>query len=91
VEVTIDIDVQAMLDSRAHTEELVRDLQLTLLNAADRDAPTAATVAVIRLASAPRRRERGLPRGAPADLQPDHQRGQASSDADGTPPAAAAK
>lgn len=33
VEVTVDIDVQAMLDSRAHTEDLIRDLQLAMLNA----------------------------------------------------------
>lgn len=50
IEVTIDIDVQAMLDSRAHTEDLVRDLQLTLLDAADAGTTSAATTAVVRLA-----------------------------------------
>jgi len=32
IEVAVDIDVQAMLDSRAHTDDLVRELQLTLLD-----------------------------------------------------------
>jgi anti-sigma regulatory factor (Ser/Thr protein kinase) len=32
VEIEVEIDVQAMLDSRAHTEELLRELQLILLN-----------------------------------------------------------
>ena len=42
IDVELDIDVQAMLDSRAHTEDLVRDLQLTLLSAgAAADAGTA--------------------------------------------------
>ncbi len=53
IEVGIEIDVQAMLDSRAHTDDLVRDLQLTLLDAADAaDAGTAsaATTDVVRLA-----------------------------------------
>lgn len=50
VEVVLEIDVQAMLDSRAHTEELVRDLQLALLRAADLDTPTDATAQVIGLA-----------------------------------------
>lgn len=31
VEIDLDVDVQAMLHSRAHTEDLVRELQLTLL------------------------------------------------------------
>lgn len=39
IEVTVDIDVQAMLDSRAHTDDLVRDLQLTLLNTAGESRP----------------------------------------------------
>lgn len=38
IEVVVDIDVQAMLDSRAHTDDLVRDLQLTLLDTT-RDCP----------------------------------------------------
>jgi anti-sigma regulatory factor (Ser/Thr protein kinase) len=50
VAVTLEIDVAAMLASRAHTDELVRDLQLTLLNAADRHAPTEATEPVVDLA-----------------------------------------
>jgi anti-sigma regulatory factor (Ser/Thr protein kinase) len=50
VEVVLDTDVEAMLASRAHTEELVRDLQLTLLNAADRHAPTESTEPVVDLA-----------------------------------------
>ena len=50
VDVTVDTDVKAMLDSRAHTEELVRDLQLTLLNAADRHAPTESSEQVVDLA-----------------------------------------
>ncbi len=42
IDIDLDIDVQAMLDSRAHTEDLVRDLQLTLLSAGDAvDAGTA--------------------------------------------------
>lgn len=32
IDVTVDIDVTEMLESRAHTEDLVRELQLTLLN-----------------------------------------------------------
>lgn len=40
--IDLDVDVQAMLDSRAHTEDLVRDLQLTVLSAGDAvDAGTA--------------------------------------------------
>lgn len=50
VDVAVTIDVQAMLASRAHTEELVRDLQLTLLNAADHGAPTEARTQVVDLA-----------------------------------------
>ncbi len=50
VDVDVKIDVQAMLSSRAHTEELVRDLQLTLLNAANQDAPTEAKAQVVDLA-----------------------------------------
>lgn len=42
IDVDLEIDVQAMLDSRAHTEDLVRDLQLTLLSVgAAADAGTA--------------------------------------------------
>lgn len=42
IDIDLVIDVQAMLDSRSHTEDLVRDLQLTLLSAADAvDAGTA--------------------------------------------------
>lgn len=50
VAVALEIDVAAMLASRAHTDELVRDLQLTLLNAADRHAPTESTEPVVDLA-----------------------------------------
>jgi anti-sigma regulatory factor (Ser/Thr protein kinase) len=50
VDVTLNTDVEQMLASRAHTEELVRDLQLTLLNAADRHAPTESTEPVVDLA-----------------------------------------
>ena len=50
VEVSFDVDVQAMLDSRAHTDELVRDLQLTLLDAAARGAPTGTAARVVVLA-----------------------------------------
>ncbi len=50
VEVNVDIDVQAMLDSRAHTDDLVRELQLTLLNSAYRVTTSAATDSVVRLA-----------------------------------------
>jgi anti-sigma regulatory factor (Ser/Thr protein kinase) len=39
IEVAVDIDVQAMLDSRAHTDDLVRDLQLTLLDSASESRP----------------------------------------------------
>ncbi len=39
IEVAIDIDVQAMLESRAHTDDLVRELQLTLLDSARRSGP----------------------------------------------------
>jgi anti-sigma regulatory factor (Ser/Thr protein kinase) len=43
IDVDLDVDVQAMLDSRAHTEDLVRDLQLTLMSVGDAvDAGTAA-------------------------------------------------
>ena len=50
VEVAVDTDVAAMLASRAHTEELVRDLQLTLLNAAASSAPTESIQPVVDLA-----------------------------------------
>jgi anti-sigma regulatory factor (Ser/Thr protein kinase) len=50
VDVALDTDVEAMLASRAHTEELVRDLQLTLLDAAERHATTESTEPVIDLA-----------------------------------------
>lgn len=50
VEVTLEIDVQAMLDSRAHTDDLVRDLQLTLLDAADEESASPASSAVVALA-----------------------------------------
>lgn len=43
IQVSVSIDVQAMLDSRAHTGDLVRELQLTLLddasNVTGRDFP----------------------------------------------------
>ena len=35
IDVDLEVDVQAMLDSRAHTEDLVRDLRLTLLSVGD--------------------------------------------------------
>ena len=50
VEVDVTVDVEAMLASRAHTEELVRDLQLTFLDARDREAPTAVAAEVVDLA-----------------------------------------
>lgn len=50
VDVEINIDVQAMLDSRGHTDDLVRDLQLTLLDGADSKRATAAPGAVADLA-----------------------------------------
>jgi anti-sigma regulatory factor (Ser/Thr protein kinase) len=50
VDVELDIDVRAMLDSRAHTDDLVRELQLTLLNAAYRVTTSTATDSVLRLA-----------------------------------------
>lgn len=44
LDVDVQVDVQAMLDSRAHTADLVRDLQLTLLSAGvAADAGTAST------------------------------------------------
>jgi len=46
IEVAVEVDVQAMLDSRAHTDELVRDLQLTLL--AGRSETTPDIVALAR-------------------------------------------
>lgn len=39
IEVAVDIDVQAMLDSRAHTDDLVRELQLTLLDSTSESRP----------------------------------------------------
>ena len=53
IEIELDIDVQAMLDSRAHTEDLVRDLQLTLLSlgqAADAGNATRDDTALVALA-----------------------------------------
>jgi anti-sigma regulatory factor (Ser/Thr protein kinase) len=53
IDVDVDVDVQDMLDSRAHTEDLVRDLQLTILSSgAAVDAGTASTDAttLVRLA-----------------------------------------
>lgn len=86
VEVTFEVDVQAMLDSRAHTEELVRDLQHTLLNAADQDAPTEATEAVVRLALRLDSGERGDSQ-SPPPASPVHQRRQAPAHTDDTPSA----
>jgi hypothetical protein len=50
VEIDIDIDMQAMLDSRAHADDLVRDLQLTLLDSADAERASAADDEVVGLA-----------------------------------------
>lgn len=45
IEVAVDIDVQAMLDSRAHTDDLVRELQLTLLHSASESRPDVVALA----------------------------------------------
>jgi hypothetical protein len=53
INVDLDIDVAAMLDSRAHTEDLVRDLQLTLLStsaAADTGRATRDQTTLVSLA-----------------------------------------
>lgn len=50
VEVAIDIDVQAMLDSRAHTEDLLRELQLSLLNSTWQVTTGATPPPVVQLA-----------------------------------------
>ncbi len=50
VNIDVEIDVQAMLDSRAHTDDLVRDLQLTLLAAAEPGSTTSTPAAVVALA-----------------------------------------
>lgn len=50
VDIDVEVDVQAMLASRAHTDDLVRDLQLTLLAAAEPGSTTTAPAAVVALA-----------------------------------------
>lgn len=53
IDIDLEIDVQAMLDSRAHTEDLVRDLQLTLLSvgaAADAGTASRDETTLVRLA-----------------------------------------
>ena len=50
VDVELDVDVRAMLDSRAHTEDLVRELQLSLLNDASRVTSSTETDSVVSLA-----------------------------------------
>lgn len=48
--IEMDIDVRAMLASRSHTDDLVRELQLILLDATSRVTTSAADEAVVRLA-----------------------------------------
>lgn len=50
VDVELDIEVKTMIDSRAHTDDLVRELQLTLLDAASRVTASPADDSVVRLA-----------------------------------------
>jgi anti-sigma regulatory factor (Ser/Thr protein kinase) len=50
IKVEVDIDVQTMLASRAHTEDLVRELQLMLLDAGARGPARSTPPAVIWLA-----------------------------------------
>lgn len=50
VSVTLEVDVAKMLDSQAHTDDLVRDLQLTLLNATSRVTQTPSAPEIIHLA-----------------------------------------
>lgn len=50
IEVAVDINVQAMLSSRAHTEDLLRELQLTELGSAHEVPPGATPSAVLQLA-----------------------------------------
>jgi anti-sigma regulatory factor (Ser/Thr protein kinase) len=50
VSVNLEVDVAAMLDSQAHTDDLVRDLQLTLLNATSRVTQTASPPEIVHLA-----------------------------------------
>jgi anti-sigma regulatory factor (Ser/Thr protein kinase) len=50
VEVDIEVDVQLMLASRVHTEDLVRELQLTLLSASSRVTTTPTPPSVLWLA-----------------------------------------
>jgi len=45
IQVAVDIDVQAMLDSRANTDELVRELQLTFLDSASESRPDVVALA----------------------------------------------
>jgi anti-sigma regulatory factor (Ser/Thr protein kinase) len=50
IAVTLEIDIAAMLDSRAHTEDLVRELQLAQLNATWGITSEQSQPAVVRLA-----------------------------------------
>lgn len=50
IAVELDIDVQDMLDSRRHTDDLVRELQLMLLDRASRVPTSEVTNSVVRLA-----------------------------------------
>ncbi len=50
ITVNVDVEVQAMLESRVHTEDLVRELQLSLLNAARPVTAAASAPEVLRLA-----------------------------------------
>ena len=74
VEVRLDVDVARMLASRAHTEDLVRELQLTLHNDAcpvtRGDHPARGG----RLRPPPRRRLGGVRGGAAPDVRPDARR-----------------
>lgn len=58
VDIDVDIAVQAMLDSRAHTDDLARDLQLTLLASAE---PGSTATSVRRPPAPARWRVLGLP------------------------------
>ncbi|MDX6227539.1 MAG: hypothetical protein QOI76_929 [Frankiales bacterium] len=50
IEVSVDVDVQLMLASRVHTDDLVRELQLTLVNAASRVTAAATPPSILWLA-----------------------------------------
>ncbi|MDX6200610.1 MAG: hypothetical protein QOJ83_110, partial [Frankiales bacterium] len=50
IEVRVDVDVQLMLASRVHTDDLVRELQLTLINASARVTAAAIPPSVLWLA-----------------------------------------